>query len=101
MNLAKIQAVIGVDVSEEMDGLKDDDLKAVVINGISAMREVEEELENNQAYQQAKQAVSDLSAGKKGVFKMQKAKIAYALYVLESRGVKFYNPVKLDRPAEE
>jgi hypothetical protein len=82
----KVLKAIPEYVKEEMDTMGEEELRQVIVQAHGAMKQVEEELAANEKYQQAKQAVSDLSQGKRETNKYQKAKIAYSLGRLEQIG---------------
>lgn len=82
----KLLKALGKDTVEEMDSLDTAELKAIIVQANEAMQTVEQELEDNEEYQQLKQRVSDMSAGKKEVFKRQSAKIKYSLHRLTELG---------------
>ncbi len=82
----KVTKALGRDTVEEMDAMTTEELKKVVVEASSAMKEVKEELEANQNYQSLKADLKDLTAGKAAVDKRQKARIAYALDRVDSLG---------------
>ena len=84
--LDKVAKALGRDTVDEMDAMREDELKKCIVDANGAMKQVKEELEANREYQAAKQDIKDLSAGKREVDKRQKAKIAYALDRLEAFG---------------
>jgi hypothetical protein len=86
MSQEKVAKALGRDTVEEMDAMREDELKKVIVEATGAMKQVKEELEDNRNYQAAKQDMKDLSAGKRDVDKRQKARIAYALDRLQAFG---------------
>lgn len=86
MDMFKIKGLLGNDTIEEMDHMNETELKDNITQASAAMKQVKEELEGNEKYQQAKQAVKDLGAGKRDVDKRQKGKVQYALHRLEELG---------------
>lgn len=86
MDIHKIKGELGDLTIEEMDAMDESELKTRVVEANTAMQTVKEELDENEAYQTAKTACSDLSAGKKAVDKRQKAVIGYALSRLTELG---------------
>jgi L-fucose isomerase-like protein len=86
MDIMKLKGNLGASVVEELDSLDETELKAAITQAAQAMKEVKEELDANEKYQQAKQACKDLSAGKRDLDKYQKGKTQYALSRLEDLG---------------
>lgn len=77
---------LGKDTLEEMEAMTDTELKQVIVDANTAMKQVKEELESNEKYIDLKQRLADVTQGKKDVDKRQKARIAYSLRSLEARG---------------
>lgn len=84
--LEKAEKALGIDTVKEMNSLDASDLKKIIVEASAAMQVAKDELEANAAYNQAKEDVGILSAGKREVDKRQKARIAYALGLLEEKG---------------
>lgn len=61
-------------------------LKDIIVESEKQQDELKEELDNNVQYQSARSVIKDLSAGQKGVKSTLKAKIKYALMLLEKSG---------------
>jgi hypothetical protein len=83
-NIDKICKILGDETTIEMGALSDEDIKQRIIAANSAMKQVRDELEANPKYQDIKEDLKALTAGKKEVDKRQKAVIAYALHLLEA-----------------
>jgi hypothetical protein len=87
MKIDKIRKALPAVVLEEMDKLGETDLQKSIAQSEEAIAQATRERDANTKYNDAKQAVSDLSEGLKGVKKYQTAKIHYALQRLrELRG---------------
>lgn len=86
MDIDKIKGALGVTTIEEMDTMNEQELKNVVVEASTAMKEVAQALKENAEYQEAKENVKAFSQGKKDVDKRQKARIAYSLTRLEELG---------------
>lgn len=84
--IAKLQATLGKDTVDELDKYDSDKIKTRLVQAQKAIKQAQEELEANKAYQQAKADVSHLSGGLKDVKKRQNAMIQYGLYLLETKG---------------
>lgn len=84
--LDKVAKALGRDTVEEMDAMDETELKKVVVEATSAMKQVKEELEANKDYQAAKYDVSAFSQGKREVDKRQKARVQYALDRIDGLG---------------
>lgn len=74
--------ILGRDTVDEMDTMDSEQLKKVIVDASSAMKEVKEELEANAEYQRAKSDLKHLSEGKREVDKRQKSRINYALSLM-------------------
>src|SRR5579864_7275343 len=85
-NRDKLMKTLGKDTVMEMESLDAEGLRKVIVQASQAMKEVAEELENNQKYQELKISLKNLSAGKRDVNKRQKNKIALALQLLADSG---------------
>jgi hypothetical protein len=86
MDIDKIKGALGVATIEEMDVMNEQELKTVVVEANTSMKQVDKELKENAQYQEAKENVKAMSQGKKEVDKRQKARIAYSLTRLEELG---------------
>lgn len=61
-------------------------LRAEIVKADTALMELEREMKADEKLQGARAIVKDLAAGYNDVKKAQKAKVAYALHLLEDRG---------------
>lgn len=86
MKLGKIKDALGHITTEEMDKLSVEELKSAIVESEKSMKGAKEELEKNEKYQSYKSALKDLSLGMRDVNKRQKAKIQYALHLMEEKG---------------
>lgn len=80
--LDKIKKILPEETINEFDGFDQNGLRKVIADANEAILTATKERDENEAYQQAKQAVKDLSAGLKDVKKFQNAKIQYCLHRL-------------------
>jgi hypothetical protein len=86
-NTKKNKSPLSEDVRNELDGMPPSGLHKVIADAEEAIAQATKERDGNEKYQQAKQAVSDLSLGLKDLKKYQGAKIKYSLRRLrELRG---------------
>lgn len=86
MNKDKAIKKLGQMTVDEMDAMRPEELKKIIVEANTAMKQVKEELEANPKYQEAKANVDSLSQGKKDVDSRQKMKIQYSLEILDSLG---------------
>lgn len=80
--LEKAMDLLGTDKIQEMESMPKESLKQLIVQANDSMKQAQEEMENNPKYVEAKERLSDLSAGKKEVDKRQKAIILVALTLL-------------------
>ena len=85
-SLDKYEKALGKDTVNEMNSMSEEQLKQVIVQASSAMKQVKDELEASPEYQALKANLSALTQGKKDVDKRQKARIGYALVRLEEKG---------------
>lgn len=79
--------ILTEDARNELDSLSAESLHKVIADAEEAILTATKERDANEKYQQAKQAVTDLSSGLKDLKKYQGAKIGYSLKRLrELRG---------------
>lgn len=83
-NINKLEKTLGRDTIVEMQSLAPEALHKAIVDAEQAMKQVADELEANGKYQELKDQLSAVTQGKKDVNKRQKAKIAYALNLLNS-----------------
>lgn len=77
---------LGKDTVTEMNAMSEEDLRQVIVQANSSMKEAKDKLDANPEYQQAKADLSLLQSSKKEVDARQKAKIEYALTRLSDSG---------------
>jgi hypothetical protein len=82
--LSKAYEIIGEDKLRELEALDSEGLKNVLWQSENAIDEAYAEVEANPRYQQAKQEIKDLSAGRREVTKRQKALICVVLSMLNN-----------------
>lgn len=80
--LAKIQKKLEACI-DELDAMSEQELQKTVCQASEAIAKAAQELDENEAYQTAKQDVKDLSGGFRDVKSYQGAKIAYSLHRLK------------------
>ena len=80
----KVKKKLGEDTVKEMEAMGVDTLKQTIVSANETMSEVKEELEANPAYQEAKANYDVFKSGQREVNTRQKAKIAFALYLLSA-----------------
>lgn len=84
--LDKVVKKLGVGVKEEMDAMKESDLRNVIVESTNNIAVATAELENNTKYQNLKSQFKAAGEGLRDTKKAQKAKIDYALHCLEGMG---------------
>lgn len=63
-----------------------DDLKADLLKAERLISQTEKDMSEDISLEEAKQQVKDLSGGYRDVISVERAKIKYCLYLLETRG---------------
>jgi hypothetical protein len=86
MDIKKIIAKCPTGYVEECAAKTEEDLRADIIEAEARIREVVSEREKDEKLNGAKELVKDLSSGYNDAVKAQRAKIAYALHVLDDAG---------------
>lgn len=86
--LEKIEKTLGLETVKELEAFDEASLKKRIVEANQAMKQVAEELEANEKYQEIKENKKALESGKREVNKRQKAVIAYCLSLLDSKGAK-------------
>ncbi len=81
--LTKAIESLGVETMKELEAMSKEDLSKRVIQAEQAMREAVDELEKNPKFQDLKESLRDLTAGKRGVDKRQQAIILVSLSLME------------------
>jgi len=77
---------LGTGVKDEMDAMKEADLRNIIVESTNSISVAIADLEANPKYKQHKAALQDVSASMKEVKKAQKAKIDYSLHRLGEMG---------------
>ncbi len=80
--LEKVIKAIGLETKSELDALGEAELKAKVVQANQSMKDVEDELDANEDYQNLLANKSAMEQGKKDVDKRQKAIVKYSLHRL-------------------
>ena len=86
MDIKKIIAKLPVGFVEEAAGLDGDGLRAAIVRAEELVRETEREQGADEKLQGAREIVKDLAGAYNDAKRAQRAKIAYALHLLEERG---------------
>jgi len=81
--LEKLKKLLGLETMKELEALSKEELKEQIFVSENSMATVVKELEDNVEYQRLKDLKAAAEQGKKDVFKRQKAKIAYCLFLIE------------------
>ena len=86
MDIKKIIAKLPTGFVEEAAGMDGAALKAAIVRAEELVRETEREQGQDEKLAGAREIVKDLSRGYNDAKRAQRAKIAYALHLLEERG---------------
>jgi len=86
LDIKKIIAKLPVGFAEDAAGMDGDQLRAEIIKAETSLRQVDQEMKADEKLTGAKELVKDFSGAYNEAKKAQRAKIAYALHVLEERG---------------
>jgi hypothetical protein len=86
MDIKKIKAKLPAGFADEVEGFDDQRLRDVIIESEAALAEIDREMESDEKLQATKELLRDCMAAYKEAKKMQRAKIAYVLHLLEERG---------------
>ncbi len=86
MDIKKIIAKLPVGFAEDAAAMDGDALRAAIVRAEELVRETEREQGQDEKLQGAREIVKDLSRGYNDAKRAQRAKIAYALHLLEERG---------------
>lgn len=86
MDIKKIIAKLPVGFVEDAAGMDGDALRAAIVRAEELVREVEREQGQDEKLQGAREIVRDIMGGYNDAKRAQRAKIAYALHLLEERG---------------
>jgi hypothetical protein len=82
----KAVSKLSVDTVLEMESLNETELKQVIFEASNAMKQVRDELEANEKYQELLNSKKDMESAKREVDARQKARIDFALSLMESFG---------------
>ncbi|HWZ23101.1 MAG TPA: hypothetical protein VNW06_10635 [Cytophagaceae bacterium] len=77
--------------ADDADSMSDDDLKKVIVGSEKNISTIEKEKEEDVKLSGAKDIIKDLSVPYRDAKNCQTAKIKYALFLLENRGVDLDN----------
>lgn len=86
MDIKKIIAKLPVGFVEDAAAMDGDALRAAIVRAEELVREVEREQGQDEKLQGAREIVRDIMGGYNDAKRAQRAKIAYALHLLEERG---------------
>lgn len=86
MKLEKIMQKLGKDTVEEMESMSETELKETIVQAEQSQKAAKAELERNPEYVRAKNDMNAFKVGLNEVNARQKAKIAFALHLLEEKG---------------
>lgn len=86
MDLKKIMKNLPTSWAEEAEAMDETQLRDVVIESSNNIRVTKQEMDENPGVTEARDAVKEVTGPFRDAMKAQKAKIDYALYLLESKG---------------
>lgn len=86
MDIKKIIAKLPTGFVEEAAGMDGDALRAAIVRAEELVRETEREQGQDEKLAGAREIVRDIMGGYNDAKRAQRAKIAYALHLLEERG---------------
>lgn len=86
MDIKKIIAKLPTGFAEDCAGMNADQLRAEVIRAETSLKWVNQDMKADEKYQGARELAKDLGAAYREANTCQRAKIDYALHVLEERG---------------
>lgn len=75
---------LGRSVVEQMDAMTAEELKKLIVDASTRMKEVKDSLDANPKYQQIKSDLANMQAGKKAVDDNEKARIRYSLEIIQN-----------------
>lgn len=84
--LEKLMKKLPVGWAEEAEGMSEKQLRDVIVDSENNLRNAKAELEANEKYQELKNALAEVRGPASDAVKAQKAKIEYALHLLEKSG---------------
>ena len=86
MKLTKLLKDLPTGFQEEADAMSEVALRNVIVESSHNISSTTEEMKSNDGYKQAKENLKAISIPYRDAMKTQKAKIAYALKLLEQKG---------------
>lgn len=86
IDVKKLLKVLPVGWKDEADTYSTDQLEAAIVDANAAIKQCEEDIAENPKVQGAKEILKDIMAPFTEIKKAQKAKISYALHLLEEKG---------------
>lgn len=86
MDIKKIIAKLPTGFVEDAAGMDGDGLRAAIVRAEELVRETEREQGQDEKLAGAREIVRDIMGGYNDAKRAQRAKIAYALHLLEERG---------------
>lgn len=86
MDVKKVIAQLPAGYAEEAAGLSGAELRAEIVRAETSLRWVQQEMAADEKLSGARELLKDLSASYRDASKAQRAKIAYALHLLDERG---------------
>lgn len=100
MDIKKIIGRLPTGFAEDAAGMDADALRAAIIAAETSLRTTDQEMKANEKLTGARELVKDFMAPYNDAKKAQRAKIAYALHVLEERGQLGVGAFAAEEPAE-
>lgn len=86
MKLSKVVAQLPAGFVDQAEAMSSDALRAEIVRAETAIREVDREQEADDKLAGAREIARDIMGGYNEARRAQRAKIAYALHVIEQRG---------------
>lgn len=83
INLGKAKKVLSKSFMENHENINEDDAKDLMAKSLKKIKDLKEEMSQNERLQAAKQIVKDLESGYKSTVKYEEAKIAFLLEKIE------------------
>ncbi len=77
---------LGTGVQEELDAMNGDSLANAILAAETSISEVENDRDANERLKALKEDVAALSGGYRDAIKAQRAKVTYAVYLLQNMG---------------
>lgn len=79
ISIGKAKEVLSKSFMENHENVNEDDAKDIIAKALMKIRDLKEEMNQNEQLQAAKQIVKDLESGYKSTVKYEEAKIAFLL----------------------